>query len=112
MGFDLELSGSHSFDRCHLNPTCPMCELVRAERLAVTGRIVPKSGKSGRYDVETHSKLVMWTSTLGNRPFVTLSLRILDGQRFDRRIDPCENQPFDTDQEIRELLDELGGRDA
>ena len=112
VGFDSELSGSYSSDRYHLNPTCPMCELVHAERLAVTGRIVPKSGKSGGYDVDTHPKLVMWTSRLGNRPFVTLSVRILDGQRFDHRIDPCENQPFDTDQEIRELLDELGVREA
>lgn len=112
VGFDSEFWGSDSSERYHLNPTCPMCELVHAERLAVTGRIVPKSGKSGRYDVDTHSKLVMWTSTLGSRPFATLSIRILDGQRFDRCIDPCENQPFDTDQEIRELLDELGVRDA
>jgi hypothetical protein len=109
VGFDLELLGSHSSDRYHLDPTCQMCELVRGALLAVTGRIVPRSGRFVRYDINAHLNSVMWTSALGNRPFVTLSIRILDGQRFDPAMDPYEIAPL---MQIRELLEELGVGEA
>jgi hypothetical protein len=109
VGFDLELLGSHSSDRYHLDPTCPMCERVRAALLAVTGMIVPKSGKSVRYEIDAYSKSIMWTSTLGNRPFLTLSIRIVNWQWFDQPIDRCEISPLI---QIRERLVELGVREG
>jgi hypothetical protein len=109
VGFDLELLGSHSSDRYHLDPTCQMCELVRGALLAVTGRIVPRSGGFVRYDVNAHLNSVIWTSALGNRPFVTLSIRILDGQRFAPPMDPNQIAPLI---QIREHLEELGIREA
>ena len=109
VGFDLELLGSHSSDRYHLDPTCQMCELVRAALLAVTRRIVHRSGRFVTYDINAHLNSVMWTSALGNRPFVTLSIRMLDGERFDRPVDPGEIGPLI---QIRELLEELGVREA
>lgn len=105
VGFDLELLGSHSSDRYHLDPTCPMCEQVRAALLAVIGRIVPSSGRSVTYEIDAHSKSIMWTSRLGNRPFVTLSIRILDGQKVAQPIDPFEISRLI---EIKEHLEDLG----
>lgn len=108
VGYELELLGSHSSDSHHLDPTCPMCERVRASLLAIAGNIVPRPGTSVRYEIDAHSQSIMCAPRLRNRPFVTLSIRILHRHGFDQPIDACETNCL---KQIRGHLEELGVRE-
>ena len=108
VGFELELLGSHSSDSHHLDPTCLMCERVRAALLAIVGDIVPGPDNSVRYEIDPHWQSLMCAPRLGNRPFVTVSIRILHRQGFDQPIDACE---IGCLKQIRGHLEELGVRE-
>jgi len=104
VGFEVELSGSHSPDSSHLDPTCTRCKQVRAALLAIAVCVVPSPGNSVSYEIDAHSQSIMATPRLGNRPFVTVRVRIFHTQRLDHSIDACE---ADCLKQIRAHLDEF-----
>src|ERR1700686_1571255 len=74
VGFEVELSGSHSPDSSHLDPACGRCKQVRAALLAIAVCVVPSPGDSGSYEIDARSQSIMSTPRLGNRPFVTVTV--------------------------------------
>jgi hypothetical protein len=101
----VELSGSHSPDSSHLDPTCRRCKQVRAALLAIAVCVVPSPGNSVSYEIDTHSQSIMCAPRLGNHPVVTLSIRILHAHGFDQSIDACEISCLN---EIQGHLEEIG----
>ena len=108
VGFELELLGSHSADAGHLDPSCPLCRRVRSTLLAVAVDFVPSSIKSVRCEIDTHSDSITYDPGLGNRPFVTVSIRILHERNFDQPVDASETTCL---KRIKEHLAKFGVRE-
>jgi hypothetical protein len=92
IGYELELIGYHKSDPSHVDPTCPMCQDVRSELLAIAHRMVQENGfrrESMIYRIDPRSNAVLCLPALGNRSAVCVTVTI-----FWRR---AEGQAIETE---------------
>ena len=105
VGFELELSGTHEPGTGHVSPGCPACRHVYSALLAVAGRILPKEERPSRYEIGPYEQALRYSAVRGNRPDVTLSVKIVHRRGFDQPVDQCETRCL---KEMKEHLSELG----
>ena len=104
VGFELELSGTHDFDGHHGGPDCPGCRQVFLALHAIVEHILPPEDRPSRYEVGPYEQAVRFSAARGNRPDVTLTVKVLHRQGFDQPVDGCEVRCLD---EMKARLREL-----
>jgi hypothetical protein len=105
VGFELELSGSHDFEGHHSGPGCSGCRQVFLALHAVVEHILPPEGRPSRYEIGPYEQALRYSAVRGNRPDVTLTVKVLHRQGFDQPVDPCEVRCLE---EMKARLRELG----
>jgi hypothetical protein len=87
VGFELELTGS---DKCiQFNPTCPECLRIRSALEAIANWIFERD-ENVTLEVSHHDQSISYCAARGNRPDVTLTIRILHRTDFTAPVDRCE----------------------
>ena len=88
VGFELELSGS---DKCiQFNPTCSECLQIRLALEAIANRILEDRDENLTIEFSHHEQSISYSAARGNRPDVTLTIRILHRTGFTDPVDRCE----------------------
>jgi len=105
VGFEVELIGSHTSDRNHVDPSCPSCRYVRSVLLAIADLMPGElnlSQNSLTYNIDSHSNSIVCLPALGNRSAVWVSIYV-----FSNR---ANGQSFETDlmNGIKALLNRWG----
>ena len=92
VGFEVELIGSHTSDRKHVDPSCSSCRYVRSVLLAIADLMPGElnlSQNSLTYNIDSHSNSIVCLPALGNRSAVWVSIYV-----FSNR---ANGQSFETD---------------
>ena len=105
VGFELELSGTHEPGTEHVSPGCPACHHVYGALLAIADWILPKEERPSRYEIGPYEQALRYSAVRGNRPDVTLSVKILHRRGFDQPVDQCEVRCLE---EMKLRLKQLG----
>ena len=105
VGFELELSGTHESGTEHVSPGCPACRHVYRALLSIADSILPKEERPSRYETGAYEQILRYSAVRGNRPDVTLSVKILHRRGFDQPVDPCEMRCLE---EMKQRLRQLG----
>lgn len=105
VGFELELSGTHESGTGHVTPGCPACHHVYSALLAIADWILPKEERPSRYEIGPYEQALRYSAVRGNRPDVTLSVKILHRRGFDQPVDQCEVRCLE---EMKLRLKQLG----
>ena len=104
-GLEVELIGSHTSDRNHVDPACPACRHVRSVLLAIADPMPRETSFRQNYltyNIDSHSNSILCLPALGNRSAVSVSIYV-----FWNR---SNGQPFDTDllNEVKIFLNRWG----
>lgn len=105
IGFTLELSGTHGPGNGHPTPGCLRCREVFAALQVIALYIQPKEERPSVYEIESYDQALHYSPKRGNRPEVSLALRILHREGFERPADDCEVRCLS---EMKARLKELG----
>lgn len=90
VGFELELSGTHEAGAYHASPGCPACRRIYSALQAIAESVLPKEERASRYELGPYEPALRYSPLRGNRPDVTLKVKILHRQGFDKPVDGCE----------------------
>jgi hypothetical protein len=90
VGFNLMLYGAHDHDTDSPLPGCPQCQVIYSHLREIAEWIVPKVDCPSRYEIEFYDDTVRFDPMRGNRPDVTVTIKILHRSRFDAPVDQCE----------------------
>lgn len=90
VGFNLMLYGAHEHDTDSPIPGCPQCVVIYRHLREIAEWIVPKVDCGARYEIEFYDETVRFDPMRGNRPDVTVTIKILHRSRFDAPVDQCE----------------------
>ena len=105
VGFELELSGTHEPGTEHVSPGCPACRHVYRALHSIADSILPKDERPSRYEIGPYEQALRYSAVRGNRPDVTLSLKIVHRRGFDQPVDQCEMRCLE---EMKQCLRQLG----
>ncbi len=105
VGFELELSGTHDSRTGHIAPGCLACQRIYHALHAVADWILPKEERPSMYEIAPYESALRYSKVRGNRPDVTLSMKIVHRSGFDQPVDECEMRCL---REMKEHLSELG----
>lgn len=105
VGFELELSGAHEFGGRHGDPDCPACRQVFLALQAIATYILPPEDRPSKYEVEPYQQGLRYATVRGNRPDVTLTVKVLHRRGFDQPVDACEVRCLE---EMKSRLKQLG----
>lgn len=105
VGFELELSGTHEAGAGHISPGCPACLQIYGALLAIADWILPKEQRPSTYEIGPYEQALRYSIVRGNRPDVTLGVKIVHRTGFDRPVDECELRCL---KEMKERLSHLG----
>jgi hypothetical protein len=105
IGFALDLYGAHEDGAAHTDPDCPECRRVLAALHVLAGWIVPKEVRPSYYPLEPYRQAISYSPARGNRPDITLTIKVVHGQGYERPVDTCEIRCL---REMEERLRELG----
>jgi len=88
VGFELELSGS---DKCiQFNPTSSECLQIKSALEAIANWILDERDGNLTLELSHHDQSISYAAARGNRPDVTLAVRILHRTGFSDPADQCE----------------------
>ena len=90
VGFELELSGTHEPETSHIGPGCPACRRIYGALRCVADWILPKDERTSRYEIGPYDQAIRYSAVRGNRPDVTISVKIVHRTGFDEPVDACE----------------------
>ena len=90
VGFSLMLYGAHDRDTDHPLPGCEQCKIIYRHLREIAEWIVPKAERLSRYEIEIYDDTVRYDPVRGNRPDVTVTIKILHRSGFDAPVDQCE----------------------
>ena len=105
VGFELELCGTHQPGTEHIGPGCPACRRIYSALRSVADWILPQDERPSRYEIGPYDQAIRYSAVRGNRPDVTLSMRIVHRTGFDQPVDTCEVRCL---KEMKQRLAELG----
>jgi hypothetical protein len=105
IGFSLELSGTHERGVEHPSPGCQHCRAVYAALQTIAVYILPRELRPSRYEIESYQPAISYSVSRRNRPDVTLTIRIVHRQGYERPVDECEERCLE---EMKQRLRELG----
>jgi len=104
IGFDLLIYGAHEPED-HPVPGCEKCQAIYKDLRKIAHWILPKDERPSRYEIEIFDRSIHYAPARGNRPDVTLTIKIVHRSEFDRPIDECEVFCLN---EMKTKLSELG----
>lgn len=105
IGFALSLIGNH-YQPTHLpEPGCDECFKVYNALWEIAVWILPKEKRLSRYEIQIFDHALRYTPSRNLRPEVTLTLKILHAEGFDRPVDACEQKCLN---EMKAKLRQLG----
>lgn len=90
VGFELMLYGAHAHDTDRPLPGCERCAVIYRHLREIAAWIVPKPERASRYEIEVYDSAVRYDPVRGNRPDVTVTIKILHRSQFDAPVDQCE----------------------
>lgn len=90
IGFNLMLYGAHEHDTDSPLPGCPQCVVIYRHLREIAEWIVPKVDCPSRCEIEFYDDTVRFDPVRGNRPDVTVTIKVLHRSRFDAPVDQCE----------------------
>jgi hypothetical protein len=105
IGFVLELHGTHEPGVKHPLPGCPHCLRVFDALRTIADWILPREKRPSRYEIESYVPVISYSPARGNRDDVTLTIRILHREGYERPVDACEARCL---KEMEARLKELG----
>lgn len=105
IGFSLELSGTHERGVEHPSPGCQHCRAVYAALQTIAVYILPREQRPSRYEIEPYQTAISYSVRRRNRPDVTLAIRIVHREGYERPVDDCEERCLE---EMKQRLRELG----
>jgi hypothetical protein len=88
VGFELELMGSDK--SIQFNPTCPESFQIRSALEEIASWILEEKDENLRLEFSCHQQSLSYSAARGNRPDVTLAIRILHRTGFTDPVDQCE----------------------
>jgi len=109
VGFAVELSGTHERGVEPLTPGCPHCQEIFTALRALAAYLLPREERPSVCELGPFDSAIHYSPRHGNRPDVCLTIRILDGECFERPVDECESRRLE---EIKERLRELGASEG
>jgi hypothetical protein len=104
VGFELELCGTHN-SQGHQGGPCSGCRQVFKALYAIVEYILPPEGRASMYEIGPYTQALLYSAVRGNRPDVTLSMKVLHRQGFDQPVDACEERCLE---EMKAKLKQLG----
>ncbi len=107
IGFDLLLYGTHEPED-HPVPGCEKCQVIYKDLRKIAHWILPKEERPSRYEIEIFDSAIHYAPARGNRPDVSLTIKIMHRSEFDRPIDECEVVCLN---EMKSKLLELGAHE-
>ena len=105
IGFSLELYGTHEPHVEHPTPGCKDCFRVFTALQAIAAYILPQEERPSTYRIEIYDEAIRYAPKRGNRPDVTLPIKILHRHEFELPVDQCEVKCLN---EMKQCLQELG----
>lgn len=90
IGFNLMLYGAHEHDTDRPRPGCEDCRRIFLDLREIAEWILPKDERPSRYEIEVYDSAVRYDPIRGNRPDVTVTIKILHRAQFDAPVDQCE----------------------
>lgn len=104
IGFQIELSGTHENGQEHTEPGCEKCQEVYSALVRIAETVLPRENDECTYQLEPYDQGLRYTTRHGNRPEITLTIRILHRKGFDHPVDASEvNYLNETQQRLEEL---------
>lgn len=107
IGFELELIGTHYHPEQSPVPGCAECVKVYEDLKQITQWIIPKEERDSRYKIELFDASIYYSPQRKFRKDITISIKILHREGFDRPIDACEVECL---KEMEKKLKELGAQ--
>ncbi len=107
VGFDLMLYGAHA-PGDHPIPGCEKCTQIYRDLCRIAQWIIPKDERSSRYEISVYDRAIGYSPMRGNRPDVTVTIKILHRSRYDTPVDECEVLCLN---EMKAKLSELGAQE-
>gem|GEM_PF-565551 len=107
VGFDLVLYGTHPPEE-HPDPGCEKCQAIYKDLRKIATWIFPKEERPSRYEIEIFDSALHYAPTRGNRPDVSLTIKIVHRSEFERPLDECEIVCLN---EMKAKLSELGAHE-
>jgi len=107
VGFELDLLGIHYHPEHHPTPGCDESVNVYNDLKKIAKWIVPTEERESKYDIGIFDRSIHSSPIRKLRDEVTLTLKILHRQGFDRPLDACE---VDCLKEMEQKLKELGAQ--
>jgi len=108
VGFNLLLYGTHKPED-HPLPGCEHCQIIYQDLRKIASWIIPKEHHISRYEIGIFDRAIRYDHVRGNRPDVTLTIKILHRSDFDQPVDECEIQCLT---EMKMKLAELGAKEG
>lgn len=90
VGFNLMLYGAHEHGTESPIPGCQQCQGIYRHLRKIAEWIVPKVERPSRYEIEIYDNAVRFDPVRGNRPDVTVTIKILHRSQYDAPVDQCE----------------------
>ena len=107
VGFNLFLYGAHAPDD-HPVPGCEKCKRIYLDLRRITKWILPAEERQSRYEILFYDQAIGYSPVRGNRPDVTVTIKILHRSRYDMPIDECEVLCLN---EMKGKLSDLGAQE-
>ena len=107
VGFALMLYGAHA-PAAHPSPGCDTCKQIYRDLGKIAQWIMPKEERQSRYEISMYDSAIGYSPVRGNRPDVTVVIKILHRTAFDRPIDECEILCLN---EMKATLSDLGAQE-
>ncbi len=104
VGFELELCGTHNSHRRQGGP-CSGCRQVFLALHTIAEYILPPEGRASMCEIGPYKQGLLYSAVRGNRPDITLSVKVLHRQGFDQSVDACEERCLE---EMKTKLKQLG----
>jgi len=90
IGFSLTLRATHKSPGEHTEPDCPHCHTALAALQVIAGWVTPKEVRPSFYAIEAYEPTAENEPASNHCPQVSLALKILHREGFERPVDACE----------------------
>jgi hypothetical protein len=107
IGFELDLIGTHYHPVKTPLPGCVECAKVYEDLKQIAKWIIPKEERDSLYEIRPFDSSIHQAPMRKFRKDITLTIKILHREGFDRPIDACEIECL---KEMKNKLKELGAR--
>jgi hypothetical protein len=104
IGFQLELSGTHGPCPEHPEPGCEECQKAYSALRRIAENVLQPEGDCA-WQIEPYDQGIHFSRRHGNRPEVSLTIRILHGTGLQRPVDSIEIHCLN---EAQQHLEKLG----